>query len=220
MTQIKGDGEAHPFLSPDDEFADYENWDQGNLNLTTLKAPEMLAGEYAREGLKRGLLLQERFGINPYKFGLVGATDSHTSLSSAEEDNFFGKSASAEPAADRVDHPFISTELGAYEGYQMVSSGYQGVWARENTREAIYDAMVRRETYATTGPRMAVRFFGGWESPDPDHQGVDGRQRRAPREDLRRRGLRRSDDRRGRPLENPSRQHCRSRGCELDQHHW
>ena len=168
VTQIKGDGEAHPFLSPDDEFADYENWDKGNLNLTVLKAPEMLAGEYAREGLKRGLLLQERFGTNPYKFGLVGATDSHTSLSSAEEDNFFGKSSSAEPTADRVHHPFVSTELGAYEGYQMVSSGYQGVWATENTREAIYDAMARRETYATTGPRMAVRFFGGWEFDEND----------------------------------------------------
>ena len=168
VTQIKGDSEAHPFLSPDDEFADYENWDKGNLNLTVLKAPEMLAGEYARAGLKRGLLLQERFGINPYKFGLVGATDSHTSFASAEEDNFFGKSSSAEPSADRVHHPFVSTELGAYEGYQMVSSGYQGVWASENTREAIYDAMVRKETYATTGPRMAVRFFGGWEFDEND----------------------------------------------------
>ena len=168
VTQIKGDGEAHPFLSPDDEFADYENWDKGNLNLTTLKAPEMLAGEYAREGLKRGLLLQEEFGVNPYKFGLVGATDSHTSLSSAEEDNFFGKSAAAEPSAERVLHPFIETDLGAYEGYQMVSSGYQGVWATENTREAIYDAMQRKETYATTGSRMMVRFFGGWEFNDND----------------------------------------------------
>jgi len=168
VTQIKGDSEAHPFLSPGDEFADYENWDKGNLNLTVLKEPEMLAGEYAREGLKRGLLLEQEFGINPYKFGLVGATDSHTSLSSAEEDNFFGKSASAEPAADRVHHPFVKTDLGAYEGYQMVSSGYQGVWATENTREAIYDAMVRKETYATTGPRMMVRFFGGWEFDEND----------------------------------------------------
>ena len=163
VTQIKGDGEAHPFLSPDDEFADYENWDKGNLNMTELKKPEMYAGEYAREGLKRGFLLEKKFGINPYKFGFVGATDSHTSLPSAEEDNFFGKSAAAEPSAKRVDHPFVKTKLGAYEGYQMVSSGYQGVWATENTRKAIYDAMVRKETYATTGPRIFVRFFGGWE---------------------------------------------------------
>ncbi len=163
ITQIKGDGESHPYLSPDDEFADYENWDKGNLNMTELKKPEMLAGEYAREGLKRGFVLERKFGTNPYKFGLVGATDSHTSLSSAEEDNFFGKSAAAEPSAKRVDHPFVETDLGAYEGYQMVSSGYQGVWASENTREAIYDAMQGKETYATTGPRMLVRFFGGWE---------------------------------------------------------
>jgi hypothetical protein len=168
ITQIKGDGEAHPFLSPDDEFADYENWDKGNLNLTELKEPEMFAGEYAREGLKRGFLLENEFGINPYKFGLVGATDSHTSLPSAEEDNFFGKSAAAEPSANRVDHPFLRTKLGAYEGYQMVSSGYQGVWATENTREAIYDAMMRKETYATTGPRIPVRFFGGWEFNEND----------------------------------------------------
>ncbi len=168
VTQIKGDGEAHPFLSPDDEFADYENWDKGNLNMTELKKPEMYAGEYAREGLKRGFLLEKKFGINPYKFGLVGATDSHTSLSSAEEDNFFGKSAAAEPSANRVKHPFVKTKLGAYEGYQMVSSGYQGVWATENTREAIYDAMKRKETYATTGPRMMVRFFGGWEFDEND----------------------------------------------------
>ncbi|UCC85439.1 MAG: DUF3604 domain-containing protein [Gemmatimonadota bacterium] len=168
VTQIKGDGEAHPFLSPDDEFADYENWDKGNLNMTELKEPEMYGGEYAREGLKRGLLLERRFGTNPYKFGLAGATDAHTSLAAVEEDNFFGKSASAEPSAERVRHPFVETELGAYEGYQLVSSGYQGVWATENTRNAIWDAMVRRETYATTGPRMVVRFFGGWEFDEDD----------------------------------------------------
>ena len=168
ITQIKGDGEAHPFLSPDDEFADYENWDKGNLNMTELKKPEMYAGEYAREGLKRGLLLEKKFGIKPYKYGFVGATDSHTSLASAEEDNFFGKSAAAEPSAKRVNHPFVKTKLGAYEGYQMVSSGYQGVWATENSREAIYDAMKRKETYATTGPRIPVRFFGGWEFNEND----------------------------------------------------
>jgi hypothetical protein len=168
VTQIKGDGETHPYLSPDDEFADYENWDKGNLNMTELKKPEMYAGEYAREGLKRGLVLEEKFGLNPYKFGLAGATDSHTSLPNGEEDNFFGKSAAAEPAANRLEHPFVKTDLGAYEGYQMVSSGYQGVWASENTREALWDAMVRKETYATTGPRMMVRFFGGWEFDEND----------------------------------------------------
>ena len=168
VTQIKGDSEAHPFLSPDDEFADYENWDKGNLNLTEPKKPEMLAGEYVREALKRGLLLEQEYGINPYKFGLIGATDSHTSLPSAEEDNFFGKSPAFEPSAKRVHHPFLANGDLAFEGYQVVSSGYQGVWATENTREALYDAMVRKETYATTGPRMTVRFFGGWEFDEDD----------------------------------------------------
>ena len=167
-TQIKGDGEAHPYLSPDDEFADYETWDKANLDLTVLKEPEMLSGEYAREALKRGLALEKKFGTNPYKFGIVGATDSHTSLSTAEEENFFGKSASVEPSATRVSHPFVKSALGAWEGDQLAASGYQGVWARENTRRSIFDAMERKETYATTGPRMMVRFFGGWDFTDAD----------------------------------------------------
>jgi hypothetical protein len=108
VTQIKGDGETHPFLSPNDEFADYGTWDKGNLDLSALKESEMLSGEYAREALKNGLILEERFGTNPYKFGMVGATDSHTSLSTAEEDNFFGKSVSTEPSAKRIEHPFMN----------------------------------------------------------------------------------------------------------------
>jgi hypothetical protein len=168
MTQIKGDGEAHPFLSPNDEFADYENWDVGNLDLTELKTNEMLAGEYAREALKRGLMLEAKFGTNPYKFGMVGATDSHTALSTAEEENFFGKSVSVEPSKRRIEHPFIESKLGKIEGDKLVASGYQGVWASENTRAAIFDAMLRKETYATTGPRIPVRFFGGWEFNDND----------------------------------------------------
>jgi hypothetical protein len=167
-TQIKGDGEAHPILSPDDEFADYETWDKANLDLSVLKTPEMLNGEYSREGLKRGLMLEEKFGTNPFKFGMVGATDTHTSLSTAEEENFFGKSTSVEPSATRVSHPFAKTALGAWEGDQLVASGYQAIWANENTREALFDAMERKETYATTGPRMLVRFFGGWEYTDDD----------------------------------------------------
>jgi hypothetical protein len=168
MTQIKGDGETHPFLSPDDEFADYENWDKGNLDLTELKKDEMLAGEYAREALKRGLMLEAKLGTNPYKFGMVGATDSHTSLATAEEENFFGKSVSVEPSKERVAHPFIESKLGKIEGYEPAASGYQGVWATENTRAAIFDAMLRKETYATTGPRIPVRFFGGWDYSDDD----------------------------------------------------
>ena len=168
VTQIKGDGETHPVLSPDDEFADYGTWDVGNLDITELKKPEMLKGEYAREALKRGLALEKKFGINPYKFGMIGATDAHTSLPTAEEENFFGKSVSVEPSATRVTHPFVKSELGEIPGDLLVASGYQGVWARENTRKAIFDAMKRKETYATTGPRMRVRFFGGWEFDDND----------------------------------------------------
>jgi hypothetical protein len=168
VTQIKGDGEAHSFLSPDDEFADYETLDKGNLDITELKKPDMLQREYAREALKNGLALERKLGTNPYKFGMVGATDSHTGLSTAEEENYFGKSTSVEPSATRVAHPFIKSKLGAIEGYELSASGYQGVWASENTREAVWDAMARKETYATTGPRIPVRFFGGWEYTDDD----------------------------------------------------
>jgi hypothetical protein len=168
VTQMKGDGEAHPFLSSRDEFADYETWDVGNLDLSVLKKPEMLAREYAREALKNGLLLEEKFGTNPYKFGMVGATDSHTALSTAEEENFFSKAVSTEPSPTRVEHPFIESDLGKIDGNMITAAGYQGVWAAENTREAIFDAMMRKETYATTGPRMLVRFFGGWDYTEDD----------------------------------------------------
>jgi hypothetical protein len=163
VTQIKGDGEAHPSLSPDDEFADYGTWDVGNLDITELKKPEMLPGEYAREALKQGMMLEEKLGTNPYKFGMVGATDAHTSLAAVEEDNFFGKSVTTEPSATRVSHPFVKSALGAFEGATLVASGYQAIWATENTREALFDAMMRKETYATTGSRVLVRFFGGWD---------------------------------------------------------
>ena len=162
ITQIKGDGEAHPFLSPDDAFADYETWDAGNLDLSEAKTENMLQYEYAREALKNGLLLEERLGTNPYKFGLIGSTDSHTGLSAVEEENFFGKATNAEPSPHRMEHPFTKTDKGTFEGYQLVASGYTGVWATENTRAAIWDAMDRKEVYATTGPRIIVRFFGGW----------------------------------------------------------
>lgn len=168
VTQIKGDGEAHPFLSPNDEFADYETLDEGNLDITALKEDDMLQREYAREALKVGLALETKHGTNPYKFGMVGATDSHTGLTTAEEENFFGKSTSVEPSATRVLHPFVKSKLGAIEGYELAASGYQAVWATENTREAIFDAMERKETYATTGPRIIMRFFGGWEFNDND----------------------------------------------------
>ncbi|MGB5224757.1 MAG: DUF3604 domain-containing protein [Arenicellales bacterium] len=167
-TQIKGDGEAHPFLSPDDEFADYETWDLGNLDMSAPKTDDMLAGEYARSGLKRGLEFEQKLGVNPYKFGQIGSTDSHTSLPAVEENNFFGKHSGVEPSPERASHVVIGGENGKIMGHQMASSGYAAVWAKENTRQAIFDAMTRKETYATTGSRMAVRFFGGWDFTEAD----------------------------------------------------
>jgi hypothetical protein len=161
-TQIKGDGEAHPFLSPDDEFADDETWDKGNLDLSQAKTSDMLAGEYAREALKRGLTLEAKFGINPYQVGLQGATDSHTSLATAQEDNFFGKHSGTEPNPERMSHVVLAGAGDAYYGWEQVASGLTGVWATDNTREALFDAMERKEVYATTGSRMTVRFFGAW----------------------------------------------------------
>jgi hypothetical protein len=167
-TQIKGDGETHPLLSPNDEFANFERWDKGNLDLTEVKKPEMLEFEYARSAYKNGLKMEAELGVNPYKFGMVGSTDAHTALAGVEEDNFMGKTTSSEPSADRASHPFVKTALATIMGWEQTASGYAAVWAQENTREAIFDAMKRRETYATTGPRMAVRFFGGFDFEPAD----------------------------------------------------
>jgi hypothetical protein len=169
-TQIKGDGEAHPFLSPDDEFADYETWDGANLDMSVPKENEMLQYEYARTGLQIGLQLEQGLGVNPYKFGMIGSTDSHTALATAEEENFFGKHTGVEPGPERYKHPIGETSNGRMDSDIMAGSGLAAVWARENTREAIFDAMMRKETYATTGPRMMVRFFGGWEFVESDAQ--------------------------------------------------
>lgn len=166
VTQIKGDGEAHPFLSPNDEFADYETWDRSNLDGTELKKKQMLQYEYARSALKIGLQLEKELGINPFKFGMIGSTDAHTAISSIEEDNFFGKHSGVEPEPHRWKHVVIASSLDpnlTVYGWQQAASGYAAVWANDNTREAIFDAMKRKEVYATTGSRMTVRFFGGWD---------------------------------------------------------
>ena len=169
VTQIKGDSESHPALSPDDEFADFETWDRGNASLAILKTPEMLPYEYAREALKNGLKLERQLGDNPYQFGMVGSTDSHTGLSTADENYFFGKFTHEEPVAKRMHTPMVSRNSpNRWHTWEMSSSGYAAVWARENTRDAIFDAMQRREVYATTGPRMMVRFFGGWDFSETD----------------------------------------------------
>ena len=168
VTQIKGDGEAHPLLSPDDRFADYETWDFGDF-AGVLKEDEMIPFEYAREALKQGLALETEYGTNPYKFGMIGSTDSHTSLATADENNFYGKhSAAMEPQPDRWKDPVGGRGDVVIPGFLMAASGYAAVWAPENTREAIWDALQRREVYATTGSRITLRFFAGWDFTEED----------------------------------------------------
>lgn len=170
ITQTKGTGEAHPYLSPNDEFANFEIWDKGNLDGSTAKTKDMLQYEYAREALKNGLMLEARLGTNPYKFGLIGSSDAHTGLAAMEEENFFGKTAPQEPSSERLTKTFVKhpkTGVTVMD-WEVSASGFAAVWAMENTRESIFDAMQRRETYATTGPRMIVRFFGGWDYQQED----------------------------------------------------
>jgi hypothetical protein len=170
VTQTKGTGESHPFLSPTDEFADFEIWDKGNLTGSVAKTKAMLEFEYARSALKNGLKLERMLGVNPYKFGMVGSSDAHTGLTAMEENNFMGKTVSQEPSAERMIKPFIhdpKTGITVMD-WEVGASGYAAVWAKENTRASIWDAMQRRETYGTTGPRMAVRLFGGWNFTDAD----------------------------------------------------
>lgn len=173
ITQIKGDSEAHPFLSPNDEFAGYgiAGWDLGNLTMQSAKKPQDFAGEYIREALKRGLAIEAKTGVNPYKFGVIGSTDSHTGLATADENNFFGKHSGGEPDATRASEvQNLGTREGRF-GWHYLAGGYAAVWATANTRAAIFDAMMRKEIYATTGPRMTVRFFGGWDFKPEDLSG-------------------------------------------------
>ncbi len=170
VTQMKGDGEAHPFLSPNDEFADYETWDKANIAVTQPTTSDALEFMYARSALKNGLALAQELGTNPFKFGMIGSTDSHTGLATAEEDNFFGKVTSMEPSEERVRRPFMQQGGITIMEWEVAASGYAAVWAAENTHEAIFDAMERKEVYATTGPRMVVRFFGGWDFVPEDAQ--------------------------------------------------
>jgi hypothetical protein len=169
-TQTKGTGESHPFLSPNDEFADFELWDKGNLDGSVAKTNDMLEFEYARSAFKNGLKLAKQFGTNPYKFGLVGSSDAHTGLAAMAEENFFGKTTPQEPSPERIKATFVKNPQTGVTimDWEVGASGYAAVWATENTREAIWDAMQRKEAYATTGPRMLVRFFGGWDFKPED----------------------------------------------------
>lgn len=174
VTQIKGDGEAHPLLSPNDEFANFHNWDRGNFG-TVVKTPEMLPGEYAREALKRGLVFEQNLGVNPFKFAMIGSTDSHTSLSTAEEGNFFSKASPAEPNAGSfrytgdIIQKYPVGEDVSVASYESTAGGLVAAWSRANTREAIFDSFERKEVYATTGTRIALRMFAGWQFDAQDH---------------------------------------------------
>ena len=172
-TQIKGDSETHPFLSPNDEFAEFgvAGWELGNLPLTREATPDMYAGSYVRSALLRGLTLEQQMGVNPYAFGLIGSTDSHTALATGDEDNFFGKQTNVEPRAGRA---LASQNLGTRQGrfgWHYLAGGYAAAWARGNTRAEIFDAFMRREVYATTGPRMVLRLFAGHDFAASDWDG-------------------------------------------------
>jgi hypothetical protein len=167
VTQIKGDGEAHPKLSPTDEWADYGTWDKADIAGFKLKEDWMLQYEYARTALQVGLQQEQKLGVNPFKFGMVGSTDSHTAMASTREENYWGKMPSAEPSPDRWEHYVIKSFSGddassTFE-YETLASGLAAVWARENTRDGIFEGMQKKEVYATTGTRIVVRFFGGWD---------------------------------------------------------
>ncbi len=158
MTQIKGDSETHPTLSPTDEFADFETYE--HLISVGEHAQDVTAdaGDYARSALKRGLEIEARTGVNPYQFGMIGSTDSHTAMSSAEENNFHGKMAlDSTPETKAIDI------IPGANGWDMGAAGMVAVWAEENTRASIFEAFRRKEVYATTGPRIRLRFFGGWD---------------------------------------------------------
>ena len=169
ITQGKGTSEQHPSLAPNDEFSSFEIWDKGNLNVVP-KKPGMINTEYVREALKNGLALEAKLGANPFKYGFAGGTDAHTGLTAAEENNFFGKFPSSEPSPERWSENAFDFEGRTIKGWQLGASGYTGVWASENTREAIWDAMKRKECYGTTGPRISVRFFGGFDFTAEDAQ--------------------------------------------------
>jgi hypothetical protein len=182
VTQMKGDAEAHPLLSPDDQFADFENLDVANITGTAAKTPEMLPKEYARSALKEGLRLGKKLGTNPYKFGMIGSTDAHNAIPSTREENNFFKAHFVEPSADRYKHFLIEGEVPELSILvkDLGASGLAAVWAHENTRKSIWDAMMRKETYATTGTRLKVRVFGGWnfeadevQRPDFAREGYD-----------------------------------------------
>ncbi|MEW9838603.1 DUF3604 domain-containing protein [Mesorhizobium sp. ZMM04-4] len=163
VVQTKGQSETAPYLSPYDEFADFEVWDKMNLAATKVHQDSFYKKEYAREALKTGLKLEQDLGTNPFKLGLTGGTDQHMGLTAIEENNYFGVTPMDEPKANRAAGVFQKLGDVSVLNGDMLAAGYGAVWAMENTRASLWDAMARRETYATTGDRIVVRFFGGFD---------------------------------------------------------
>jgi hypothetical protein len=174
VMQTKGNSETHPTLSPNDEFADYgiAGWEYGNLTLEDeSETPEMRPYMYLRGGLLNGLALGRKLGANPFKFGMIGGSDVHNSLTAIEEDNFMGKHVSQEPRPERWEHVSKQGFGKTRYTWHYTAAGYAAVWAPENTRESLWDAMMRKEVYATSGTRVTVRFFGGWDFGIEDARG-------------------------------------------------
>jgi hypothetical protein len=174
MMQTKGSSETHPLLSTSDEFANFgiAGWEYGNLTLEDKPlSRKMMPTNYLRAGLLRGLEYEASLGINPFKFGFIGGTDVHNSLTAVEEDNFYGKHVNQEPSPIRWEHVSKQGFGKTRYTWHYTAAGYAAVWATENTREALWDAMYRKEVYATSGTRLTLRFFGGWDFKAADARG-------------------------------------------------
>jgi len=171
ISQIKGTSETHPNLSPNDEFANFELWDY-TLSADALR-PTHREGSYVRRALLDGLLMSSRGKANPFKYGFIGDTDTHNAAASNEEFNYTGKFGIESNPKHRL-NGFPGQPAGQIQQIREFSSGgLAGVWAQENTRESIYDAMTRKETFGTSGTHIKVRFFGGWDFSAAD---VGGRE--------------------------------------------
>jgi hypothetical protein len=172
ITQIKGTSETHPLLSPNDEFGSFELWDYTLASTAT--PPENKRGGYMREALIRGLKIEQEGNGNPFKYGFIGDSDTHNSAAAIEEDNYTGKFGFENDPKHRLEGPPGVSEAAAKQVREFSSGGVAAVWAEANTREGIFEAIRRKETYATSGPRMKVRFFGGFGLEDIAFGSADG----------------------------------------------
>lgn len=171
VTQIKGDSETHPLLSPEDEFADFETYEfYIQQQWSKYKASK---ADFIRPALLRGLGLEQKVGVNPYKFGLIGSTDAHSGLASAEETNFWGKMARDSTPETKKSTPVGDNGGKSANGWNMAAQGLAAVWADDNTRDDIYSAFKRKEVYSSSGPRIALRVFAGWDFSAEDADSAD-----------------------------------------------